>query len=98
MRTVMYPKDEYQVTMLNISKQNFDTLVAKLAPIITSESHTDYIVIMDDGTRSMAIEFFGLRIVFLEADPTGAEDDLFLMRKGATESPESESEEREYAA
>lgn len=74
MRTVMYTKDEYQVTMLNISKQNFDTLVAKLAPILTPESPTDYIEIMDDGTRGIAIEFFGLRISFLEADPIGDEE------------------------
>jgi len=98
MRTIMTERDHYDLTMLDVSKQNFETILDSLKDLIAPEGNQFYLAYHPDGTRSITLDFFGLHIVFFEADPTGAEDDLFLMRKGATESPESESEEQEYAA
>lgn len=93
MRTVINEKDQYNVTMLDVNKLNFNTLEERLKPLLESDDNQAYIITYHDGTRSITIEFFGLRISFFEADPMGNEDTLFIMRKGV-----EENEEEEYAS
>jgi hypothetical protein len=93
MRTVITEKDQYDVTMLDVNKLNFNTLEERLKPLLESDDNQAYIVTHHDGTRGITIEFFGLRICFFEADPMSNEDILFVMRKGV-----EENEEEEYAS